>query len=98
MVECTFLLEVDLDSALAVRLEGDLGEIKTALRDERIRYRSLELKGNQIIGQFRDADQIAKAMTIVRTNLESFSHRVLLAKILYQWFSISVRRQPTLRR
>jgi len=62
-----FLLEVDLDSALAVRLEGDLGEIKTALRDERIRYRSLELKGNQIIGQFRDADQIAKAMTIVRT-------------------------------
>ena len=63
-----FLLEVDLDSALAVRLEGDLGEIKTALRDERIRYRSLELKGNQIIGQFRDADQIAKAMTIVRTN------------------------------
>lgn len=63
-----FLLEVDLDSALAVRLEGDLGEIKTALRDERIRYRSIELKGNQIIGQFRDADQIAKAMTIVRTN------------------------------
>ena len=63
-----FLLEVDLDSALAVRLEGDLGEIKTALRDERIRYRSLELKGNQIIGRFRDADQIAKAMTIVRTN------------------------------
>ena len=63
-----FLLEVDLDSALAVRLEGDLGEIKTALRDERIRYRSLELKANQIIGQFRDADQIAKAMTIVRTN------------------------------
>ncbi|MDA7849848.1 protein translocase subunit SecD [Porticoccaceae bacterium] len=63
-----FLLEVDLDSALAVRLEGDLGEIKTALRDERIRYRSLELKGNQIIGQFRDADQIAKAMKIVRTN------------------------------
>ena len=63
-----FLLEVDLDSALAVRLEGDLGEIKTALRDDRIRYRSLELKGNQIIGQFRDADQIAKAMTIVRTN------------------------------
>ena len=63
-----FLLEVDLDSALAVRLEGDLGEIKAALRDERIRYRSLELKGNQIIGQFRDADQIAKTMTIVRTN------------------------------
>ena len=63
-----FLLEVDLDSALTVRLEGDLGEIKAALRDERIRYRSLELKGNQIIGQFRDADQIAKTMTIVRTN------------------------------
>lgn len=63
-----FLLEVDLDSALAVRLEGDLQDIKTTLRDERIRYRSFELKGNQIIGQFRDAEQIEKATALIRAN------------------------------
>lgn len=56
-----FLLEVDLASAVAVRLEGDLQEIKTVLREERIRYRSFELKGNQIIGQFRDIEQVKKS-------------------------------------
>ncbi len=63
-----FLLEVDLESALAVRLEGDLQDIKSTLREERIRYRSFELKGNQIIGQFRDAEQIEKATALVRAN------------------------------
>jgi len=61
-----FLLEVDLASAVAVRLEGDLQEIKTTLREERIRYRSFELKGNQIIGQFRDVEQVQKATALIR--------------------------------
>jgi len=63
-----FLLEVDLDSALAVRLEGDLQDIKATLREERIRYRSFELVGSQIIGQFRDAEQIEKATALIRSN------------------------------
>ena len=63
-----FLLEVDLDSALAVRLEGDLQDIKATLRKDRIRYRSFELVGNQIIGQFRDAEQIEKATALIRSN------------------------------
>ena len=61
-----FLLEVDLDKALNVRLEGDLQDIKAALREERIRYRSFKLVGSQIVGQFRDADQASKAKNIVR--------------------------------
>ena len=61
-----FLLEVDLDKALDVRLVGDLEDIKAALREERIRYRSFKLVANQIIGQFRDADQASKAKNIVR--------------------------------
>lgn len=63
-----FLLEVDLASAVAVRLEGDLQEIKTVLRKERIRYRSFELKGNQIIGQFRDIEQVKKATALIRNS------------------------------
>lgn len=63
-----FLLEVDLQSALAVRLEGDLQDIKATLREERIRYRSFELKGDKIIGQFRDVEQIEKATALIRTN------------------------------
>jgi preprotein translocase subunit SecD len=63
-----FLLEVDLDAALATRLEGDLQDIKGALREERIRYRTFELKGQQIIGQFREVEQVEKAITLIRTN------------------------------
>jgi len=62
-----FLLEVDLDSALTTRLEGDLDEIKTTLRDERIRYRSFELSQNQIVGQFRDEQEVERAKTLIRT-------------------------------
>ncbi|MDC0088514.1 protein translocase subunit SecD [Porticoccaceae bacterium] len=63
-----FLLEVDLDSALTIRLEGDLEDVKTALREERIRYRSFELSNNQIIGQFRDEQEVERAKTLIRTN------------------------------
>ena len=63
-----FLLEVDLDSALATRLEGDLQEVKSSLRDEKIRYRSFELKGQQIIGRFRNEQQVEQAANLIRTN------------------------------
>ena len=63
-----FLLEVDLDAALTTRLEGDLQDIKAALRDERIRYRAFDLKGLQIVGQFRGAEQVAKATALIRAN------------------------------
>ena len=63
-----FLLEVDLDSALATRLEADMQNIKAELREERIRYGSFALKGRQIVGQFRDQEQIDRATALVRAN------------------------------
>lgn len=63
-----FLLEVDLDSALATRLEGDLQEVKSSLREEKIRYRSFELKGQQIIGRFRNQQQVEQAESLIRAN------------------------------
>jgi preprotein translocase subunit SecD len=63
-----FLLEVDLDSALNTRLEGDLQEVKSSLREEKIRYRSFELKGQQIIGRFRNEKQVEQAANLIRAN------------------------------
>ena len=63
-----FLLEVDLDSALATRLEADMQNIKAELREERIRYGSFALKGRQIVGQFRDQEQIDRATALIRAN------------------------------
>ena len=62
-----FLLEVDLDQALATRLESDLQDVKSSLRDERIRYRTFEIKGRQLIGQFRNEEQVQKATILIRT-------------------------------
>jgi preprotein translocase subunit SecD len=63
-----FLLEVDLDSALNTRLEGDLQEVKTSFREEKIRYRSFELKGQKIIGRFRNEQQVEQAENLIRAN------------------------------
>jgi preprotein translocase subunit SecD len=63
-----FLLEVDLNAALATRLEGDLQDIKSALREDRIRYRTFELKGQQLIGQFREVEQVERATALIRAN------------------------------
>ena len=63
-----FLLEVDLDSALTTRLEGDFQEVKSSLREEKIRYRSFELKGQKIIGRFRNQQQVEQAESLIRAN------------------------------
>ncbi|MDE0841659.1 MAG: protein translocase subunit SecD [Porticoccaceae bacterium] len=63
-----FLLEVDLNAALVTRLQGDLEDLKAALRKERVRYRNFALIDKQIVGQFRDAEQVAKAEGLVRQN------------------------------
>ena len=62
-----FLLEVDLDQALDTRLESDLQDVKSTLRDERIRYRTFEVKGRQLIGQFRNEEQVQQAITLIRS-------------------------------
>ena len=62
-----FLLEVDLDTALATRIESDLEDVKKVLREERIRYRSLAIKDGRIVGQFRDEEQVEKAKALIRT-------------------------------
>ena len=63
-----FLLEVDLNSAIELQLEGTLNEIKAILREEKIRYRSFEIVDNQIVGKFRDEEQVQTARNIIRAN------------------------------
>ncbi|MEC8470682.1 MAG: protein translocase subunit SecD, partial [Pseudomonadota bacterium] len=43
-------------------------EIKAILREEKIRYRSFEIVDNQIVGKFRDEEQVQTARNIIRTN------------------------------
>jgi preprotein translocase subunit SecD len=67
-----FLLEVDMDKALDARLKVYEGEVKTLLRKERVRYRSLpQLDGGIQLG-FSDADSREQARTLIRKSFNDF--------------------------
>lgn len=68
-----FLLEVDLDAALATRLESELEDAKVALREARVRYRSLEIAGPELIGQFRNEEERAAAERAIRAQSQALT-------------------------
>jgi len=68
-----FLLEVDMDKALDARLKVYDGEVKTLLRKERLRYRSLPQLDNGIMLGFADADTRTQASTLIRKNNNDFT-------------------------
>lgn len=49
-----FLMEVDMNSAIAKAQEDLEGDFKTALREEKLRYRSVKPVGDAVNIQFRD--------------------------------------------
>ncbi|MDO3382675.1 protein translocase subunit SecD [Gilvimarinus algae] len=61
-----FLLEVDVDSAIAKRQETSAEEMKDALREARIRYLDFEVKGPVIHGLFRSEDLRDEAVSALR--------------------------------
>ncbi len=67
-----FLLEVDMEKALEARRKVYEGEVKSLLRKERVRYRSLpELNGAIQLG-FADADSLEKAQQLIRKDFTDF--------------------------
>ncbi len=53
-----FLLEVDMDSAIE-RMESDIAsEMRTFLREEKVRYRGIRREDGGIVIQFRDLDSL----------------------------------------
>lgn len=69
-----FLLQVDVDSVMQQRVEGDLRGIGQALRDERIRYSGLTRKAdNQVVLQFRTEDALDAAYSFVTRRYNEFT-------------------------
>jgi preprotein translocase subunit SecD len=68
------LLQVDVDSVVQQRVEGDLRGIGQALREQRIRYAGITRKAdNQIIIQFRTADALDAAYDFVSGRYQEFT-------------------------
>ena len=67
-----FLMEVDMDKALDARRKVYEGEVKSLLRKERVRYRSLpELNGAIQLG-FADEATLEKAQQLIRKDFNDF--------------------------
>lgn len=68
-----FLLQVDVDSVLQQRVEGDLHNITQSLRDEHIRYGGVTRHGSQVILQFRDTDSMNSASSVLSRRYPEFT-------------------------
>ena len=67
-----FLLEVDMDKAIAARIKVHESEVKTILRKERIRYRSLPSMENGVQLGFDDTATLNKARALIRKDFTDF--------------------------
>ncbi len=68
-----FLLQVDVNTVMQQRIEGDLRGIGQAMRDEHIRYAGISRKeDNQLVLQFRSEDMANQAEDFVRRRYSEF--------------------------
>ncbi|MCQ4312963.1 protein translocase subunit SecD [Pseudomonas stutzeri] len=67
-----FLLEVDMDKAIETRLNVYEGEVKSLLRKERVRYRSLPQAPNAVQLGFADEATLSAAQSLIRKNFNDF--------------------------
>ena len=67
-----FLLEVDMEKAISARIKIYEGEVKSLLRKERVRYRSLPSQETAFQLGFTDADSLSKAQALIRKNFTDF--------------------------
>ena len=67
-----FLLEVDMEKALDARLKVYEGDVKSLLRKEKLRYRSLPQLNGAIQLGFSDEATREQARTIIRKNFNDF--------------------------
>lgn len=62
-----FLLEVDIEAAVEARLESLSGQVRTLLREDRIRYRNVDVRDTQVLEVgFRTADDRTQGSAIIR--------------------------------
>ena len=68
-----FLLEVEMDKAVSARVKVYEGEVKSQLRKERLRYRSLPQQGNTIQLGFSSVAEAEKARDLILKNFTDFA-------------------------
>ncbi|SDU23718.1 protein translocase subunit SecD [Halopseudomonas salegens] len=67
-----FLLEVDMERAIENRVNVYESELRTTLREARVRYRSLPSQGNVLQFGFTDSEQLSEAQREINRNYTQF--------------------------
>ena len=61
-----FLMEIDMDAAIAQAVERYVGDVRTELRDRRVRYLTINAVDGQVEIRFRDPEERVKARDALR--------------------------------
>ncbi len=67
-----FLMEVDMAKAVEQRLEVYVSEIRNLLREERLKYRFVEVSSGNIVIKFAEEELRGKAQAALRENYKEF--------------------------
>lgn len=62
-----FLMEVDMDSAVNKALESTGSEFRALLREDKVRYKKIQVEDNQIVIGFRSADHRENALAKIKS-------------------------------
>ncbi|NNP74211.1 protein-export membrane protein SecD [Acinetobacter defluvii] len=72
-----FLLEVDMDKAIAQRMETSATDLRRDLREQKIKFNSLTLNNNTITLLFANNDDRAAAMDFLRRDGNKYNQQAL---------------------
>ena len=87
-----FLMEVDIDAAIARRMEDNLGNVRTILREQRIRTRGLNLlDSTQLEIRFADAGDRSQARAEL---IDNFPELQLLNREVDELYILDMRMTP----
>jgi preprotein translocase subunit SecD len=67
-----FLLDVDTSAVVTTREEADLNSMSADLREKQIRYTEIAHPAGQLIIQFRDKDNLDKAMSLLPSRFSDY--------------------------
>ena len=68
-----FLLQVDMNAALGKALEAATGDIRSALRDQKIAYSGVSREGNMLLVKFRDAEARSKGEAEIKQRFTDYA-------------------------
>ncbi len=82
-----FLMEVDMSEVMEKSLEDAQSDFRTALREEKLRYRRVSMEGNHIDIQFRDEETLDKAEFFLRNRNRDLTYTTPGENVLRATFS-----------